>query len=112
MQKDKIMVVLVEGELKSLLLGGDSKEYRDVARNQELLNGFKRAVTVMQAVNNVEELKAFSFLHYEKLKYGFSGYSSVRLSNRYVHRLLFHEHEDCITLELIRIDNTHYGNKH
>ena len=44
-------------------------------------------------------------------KYHFSGFSSVRLDNRYVHRLLFEEKEDKITLKLIEIDDTHYGNK-
>ena len=44
-------------------------------------------------------------------RYLFSGLSSVRLDNRYVHRLLFEEKEDKITLKLIEIDDTHYGNK-
>lgn len=30
---------------------------------------------------------------------------------RYVHRLLFTETEDGIEVELIEIDDTHYGNK-
>ena len=41
----------------------------------------------------------------------YSGYSSVRLDNRFVHRLIFEELEDRITLKLIEIDDTHYGNK-
>ena len=41
----------------------------------------------------------------------YSGLSSVRLDNRYVHRLLFEEIEDRIALRLIEIDDTHYGNK-
>ena len=111
MQKDWRMKVIVEGELNDLLLEGKSKEYRDVARNPELLRGFRRAVSIMQAAQSVRELQSFSYLHYEKLKYGFSGYSSVRLSNQYVHRLLFKEIDDCISIELIRIDDTHYGKK-
>ena len=43
--------------------------------------------------------------------YQWSGYSSVRLSNRYVHRLLFKETADGLEVELIEIDDTHYGNK-
>jgi Txe/YoeB family toxin of Txe-Axe toxin-antitoxin module len=65
----------------------------------------------MMAAESVEDLKLASFLHYEKLKYSYSGYSSVRLSNSYVHRLIFEEKEDRITLKLIEIDETHYGNK-
>ena len=58
-----------------------------------------------------EDLKRMSFLHYEQLKYDYSGSSSVRLLKSYVHRLIFLEHEDGIELELIEIDDTHYGNK-
>ena len=58
------MIVIVEGELKDLLLEGKSKEYRDVARNPELLRGFRRAVSIMQAVQSVRELQSFSYLHY------------------------------------------------
>lgn len=47
----------------------------------------------------------------ERLKYQWSGYSSVRLSNKYVHRLIFTERENGLEIELIDIDNTHYGNK-
>ena len=35
----------------------------------------------------------------------------VRLSNRFVYRLIFRELEDGIQVDLIEIDNTHYGNK-
>ena len=62
-------------------------------------------------VESLKELQQFSWLHYEKLKYGFSGLSSVRLSNRFVHRLLFKEQEDKLLIELIEINETHYGNK-
>lgn len=65
----------------------------------------------MQLVSSVDELKKFSFLHYEKLKYEYSGKSSVRLSNSYVHRLIFVENEDELKIELIEIDDSHYGNR-
>ena len=65
----------------------------------------------MKIAHHVAELSSFSYLHYEKLKYEYAGLSSVRLSNRFIHRLLFEELEDCITLKLIEIDDTHYGNK-
>ncbi len=98
-------------ELEELYLTGESKIYKDVAKTPELLKGYTRAIsTLVQAVDS-EQLKQFSFLHYEKLRYQFSGISSVRLSNRYVHRLLFTELEDGIKVQLITIDNTHYGNK-
>lgn len=105
------MNVKMSDELLKLYTYSKSKEYRDVERNPELLNGFMRAVRSMIIAKSVLELKAISYLHYEKLKYEYSDYSSVRLSNRYVHRLLFTETEDGIEVELIDIDDTHYGNK-
>ena len=82
-----------------------------VSRNKELMTGLRQAIGIMMSANNVMELATFSFLHYEKLKYGYSGKSSVRLSNRYVHRLIFEEQTDGLVLTLIEINDTHYGNK-
>ena len=76
-----------------------------------LYAGLLRAYQTMESVSSVEELKLFSYLHYEQLRYGYSGLSPVRLDNRYVHRLLFEEKQDRVTLKLIEIDDTHYGNK-
>ena len=105
------MIVIAEGDLNELLLTGKNRRYKAIANNRELLDGLRRAVSYMVAANNVDDLKIVSFLHYEKLKYSYSGISSVRLSNRYVHRLLFIEEGDRITLKLIEINDTHYGNK-
>ena len=106
------MKVSMTQELLVLYQGGKSKRYQNVERNHELLEGFIRAVDIMVSVNNVSELSQFSYLHYEQLKYQWSGYSSVRLSNRHVHRLIFKETADGLEVELMEIDDTHYGNKH
>ena len=65
----------------------------------------------MYDVDSTDDLKPFSFLHYEKLKYQKDFMSSVRLVNGMVERLLFTETEDGIEVELLEIDSTHYGNK-
>lgn len=106
------MKVVMNQEMLELYQNGKSKKYKDVERNNVLLKGFIAAVKLMTLVNTADELKEFSYLHYEKLKYQWSGYSSVRLSNRYVHRLLFTETDEGVEVELIDIDDTHYGNKH
>ena len=63
-------------------------------------------------VESTDDLKTFSFLHYEKLRYQRDEpKSSVRLVNGMVERLLFVETDDGIEVELIEIDSTHYGNK-
>ena len=105
------MIVQMDADLFELYSKGSSIRYRDVSRNRVLKDGFKRAVDLMRAVDTVDALRGFSFLHYEQLKYQYSGYSSVRLSNRYVHRLIFEEIDDGLKVRLIDIDETHYGNK-
>ena len=105
------MRVLMNRDLLDLYESGRSKAYKDVARNSELMEGFRRAVRMMTLVTSAAELGGFSYLHYEQLKYQWSGFSSVRLSNRYVHRLIFKETDDGLQVEIIDINNTHYGNK-
>ncbi len=98
-------------ELYVLYTTGKSRRYGNVAENRQLMSGFIRAVQTMEYVEDVSELKKFSYLHYEQLRYEYAGYSSVRLSNSYVHRLIFKELEGGIQVELLEIDDTHYGNK-
>lgn len=105
------MRVFLTEDLRELYQTGWNKKYKNVARTPDLIHGFIRAIDEMMAVSNTRELMSLSHLHYEKLKYQYSGYSSVRLSNRHVHRLLFTESEDEIEVRLIKIDDTHYGNK-
>lgn len=58
------------------------------------------------------DLKPLSFLHYEKLKYQRGkNISSVRIANGFIERLIFSETDDGIEIELIEINDTHYGNK-
>lgn len=105
------MKVISEGDLKELILTGYNRKYRDVAQNPALIKGLQRVLEVMMSVESVADLNKFSFLHYEQLKYEYNGLSSVRLSNRFVHRLIFEEQNDKISLKLIEINDTHYGNK-
>ena len=105
------MKIKMNYELLELYSTGRSKKYKVIARNPVLYGGFVRAVDAMLSAQSIDELRNISVLHYERLRYNLSGYSSVRLSNSYVHRLLFTESEDGLKVELIQIDNTHYGKK-
>lgn len=105
------MKIEMDSDLRELVETGYNQRYKAVARNGILYAGLMRAYQIMEAASSADELKLYSFMHYEKLRYQLSGLSSVRLDNRYVHRLLFEEKEDRITLKLIEIDDTHYGNK-
>lgn len=105
------MIIEAEGDMKELITTGQNRRYKEIVQNVKLFDGLMKAVKIMKSAASVEELKRYSFLHYERLKYQYSGLSSVRLSNSFVHRLIFEEKVDGITLKLIEIDNTHYGNK-
>lgn len=110
-KKESVMRIEMEEDIRDLIEKGQSRRYIEVIRNKVLFNGLMRAYQLLEAASSMEEAKMFSVLHYEKLRYGYSGLSSVRLDNRYIHRLIFEEKKDRITLKLIEIDNTHYGNK-
>ena len=113
MQKgNELMVIQVKDkDLFELITYGTNRKYKEIERDKSLFAGLQRAIGIMQVARTVEDLSKYSFLHYEKLKYQLAGYSSVRLSAGRIHRLIFVEEDDHITLTLVTLDNTHYGNK-
>lgn len=104
-------ILISDPNLSELIEKGTNKHYRKVERIKSLKNGLLRAINVMQSVENVDQLSYFSYLRYERLKHQYSGKSSVRLCNGFVHRLIFTEHLNGVKVELLEIDDTHYGNK-
>lgn len=98
-------------ELERLYQKGESKKYKKIARDKKLLDRFVSVINSMKRVENCDDLKLIPSLHYEKLRYEYSGKSSVRLSNSYVWRLIFTEENGGISVNLLEIDDTHYGNK-
>lgn len=103
--KDEVLRELYEtGKTKD-------KRYKHFCKNKKFIAGYTRVVKTMYGVETTVELKLFSFLHYEKLRYQTEPQSSVRIVNGMVERLLFTETDDGIEVELIEIDSTHYGNK-
>ena len=85
------------------------RKYKQLCKNKRLVDGYIRAVGVMYRTATTQELRQYSFLHYEKLAH--NPRSSIRIVNGMVERLLFTETDDGIEVELIVIDSTHYGNK-
>ena len=59
------MKVEAEGDLKELIETGTNRRYRDIARNRELLDGFKKAIELFASADDINAIKAISFLHYE-----------------------------------------------
>lgn len=97
--------------LEELYNKGKTKDgkYKKFCRNKKLVDGYIRAVSTMYKVSTTQELSFFSFLHYEKLRH--IPYSSLRIANGYIERLLFTETPNGIEVELIEIDSTHYDHK-
>ena len=98
-------------ELEGLVLHHKSKKYKKYQRDGRFLTALDRVYSMLQCEPCTEQLKVYSYLHYEKLKYEYSGLSSVRVMNGRVERLLFHEYEDGIEISLIEIDETHDGQR-
>lgn len=110
--KKAVMKVRYEDkELEQLYQKGESKKYKKIARDKKLLDRFVSVINSMKRVENCDDLKLIPSLHYEKLKYQYSGKSSVRLSNSFVGRLIFTEENGGISVNILEIDDTHYGNK-
>lgn len=110
----RMNIIFKEEALSELYKTGktNDKKYKKLCKNKRLIDGYVRVVNTLYSVESTEELKVFSFLHYEKLRHQKDKpISSVRLVNGLVERLLFSETDDGIEVELIEIDSTHYGNK-
>ena len=63
----------------------------------------------MRAVKETSMLANYSFLHYEKLKR--VDLSSVRVMNGRIERLIFKEINNGIVIEMLELNNDHYGTK-
>jgi len=108
-----MQIIFLDPALEELYFTGKTKnrKYRKICKKQNIISGYMRAVDIMHDVTKTSKLVEFSFLHYEKLRANKSGLSSVRLDNRCVERLIFREVSEGIEVELIEIDENHYGDK-
>ena len=104
-------VVFTDDALRELYEMGTTKDsqYKKLCRDRRFIAAYVQVVDTMQSVDNVRDLKNFSFLHYEKLKR--RPESSVRIITNRVERLLFTEHENGVEIRLLEINSTHYENK-
>lgn len=104
-------VIFTDDALEELYETGKTtdRRYKKLCRNKKFIDAYTLVIDTMLATKNTDGLKAYSFLHYEKLKYRHE--SSVRILNGYVERLIFTEHNNGIEIKLIEIDSDHYGKK-
>jgi len=84
--------------------------YKKLRSNAKFMRDLSNVVSILRQVVNVEKLLNYGGLHYEKLKYELSGYSSVRIGSSSKYRLIFSEHEGGIKIIIIEISE-HYGDK-
>jgi Txe/YoeB family toxin of Txe-Axe toxin-antitoxin module len=104
-------VIIEDKDLQLLLNGESSKKYKKLAKDVRFMDKLYETYSTLLTTPCTEQLSQFSNLRYEKLKYEYSGYSSVRIMNGRVERLIFTEHEGGITIKLIELNQDHYGNK-
>lgn len=104
-------VVFTDGALQEMYATGQTKDrrYKKLCRSKSFVEDYIAVIDVMYTVECVDDLKSFSYLHYEKLRH--RPESSVRIDNGRVERLLFTEHEGGVEVRLIEIDSNHYGKK-
>ena len=107
-----MLIDIEDVELEELILYGKTggKKYRKLCRNNTFLRDLNRVMSVLRSVPDTKSLLPFGSLHYEKLRYNLSGFSSVRVGYSSKYRLIFEELENGIRIKLIEI-NEHYGDK-
>lgn len=107
-----MIVIFLDPALKQLYEEGKSKKYKAYSRDARFLGAFQEVINTLRGVESTNDLPLFSFLHYEQLKHqGDDPKSSVRIMNGRVERLIFRELDGGIEIEIIELDDTHYGNK-
>lgn len=105
-----MVITIADEELENLILYGRSggRLYRKLAKSKQFMADLGKVIDIMRNAAEVGELARFGSLHYERLKYDYSGKSSVRVGYRTKYRLIFTETADGVEVELLEI-NEHYG---
>lgn len=106
-------IVFEDEALQELYECGATKERRYVrySRDRRFVAKLVRQINSIRAAASYEALERISPLHYERLRHDYSGFSSFRVGNEYVERVICKEHAEYIELRIIKLDDTHYGNK-
>ena len=102
-------IAFEDKDLEELIQSGTNRKYKKYSKDTKFMQALGRMYKNMCAAADTKALSQFSYLHYEKLKG--ADLSSVRVMNGRVERVLFRETENGITITIIELDNTHYGNK-
>lgn len=85
--------------------------YKKYWRDAKFCRAYFETIKLLSGLSNISKARAFSSLHYEQLKENYSGKSSVRIMNGRKERLIFIELDDGLKIEIIELENSHYGNE-
>lgn len=99
-------------EIEDFILFGiaESRPYSKWRSNRQLRQDIDKVMKILTIADNCTELQLYKALHYEQLRYDRIGQSSVRLGFKSKFRLIFTEHNNGITINIIEISE-HYGDK-
>ena len=64
--------------IEELIKNGSSKKYKKIAKNKAFVEDLRVVYSILLSANKTADLAKYKSLHYEKLKYNMSGFSSVR----------------------------------
>lgn len=106
------MIVNIDDEdLKELYQTGNNKKgkYKKIAKDRHFVEKLINLLNLMAVTKLPSDLPGR--YEYEKLKYGYSGFSSVRIVHNRVERLIFEEFDGGIRVTIIQLEDSHYGNK-
>lgn len=108
--EQSMKIYISDKNLDELIKTGYNKQYKKYAKDKRFMEGLARMYKIMQIVAKAEGLKAYSFLHYEKLSNKVL-LSSVRPVNGRIERVLFKELDGGVEITIIELNDDHYGNK-
>lgn len=87
------------------------RQYVKYVRDKKFVSKLRRQIAIVRGAMSYEELRKAAPLHYEELKHEYSGCTSFRIFNNRVERVICRECNECLALILLKLDDTHYGNK-
>ena len=105
-----MQIVFDDKDLEELITTGHNSKYKKYIRNTKFMTALVTAYNYLRFSRCTNDLRLISFLHYEQLA-GTKGLSSIRVVNGMVERIIFREFDGGISITVLSLDNTHYGNK-
>lgn len=106
-------IIFVNEELRRFVVEGTTtkKVYAKYLKDERFMSKLRFQIDLISVATSFSQLYDISPLHYEKLKYSRSGLTSFRIMKNRVERVICREENDTVSLLILQIDESHYGNK-